>query len=162
MLIKPDADIIIEQVKVPKKKNYKSLKERFENLFDENPIDPIDFSKFGRNEFLFITFQALHEYYSKNNSLPELNNKSQVDEIVKRTKEIYDNKPLSNYRKYTRIIYIDKVFEETGLIKKERAEKGRYRKHIIKVLNDRKAKGFIKDYKTITKGRKIEGYILAL
>ena len=82
---------IVEQVKVPKKKNYKSLKERFENLFDENPIDPIDFSKFGRNEFLFITFQALHEYYSKNNALPELNNKSQVDEIVKRTKEIYDN-----------------------------------------------------------------------
>ena len=81
---------IVEQVKVPKKKNYKSLKERFESLFDENPIDPLDFSKFGRNELLFITFLAMHEYYSKNKSLPELNNKSQVDEIIKRTKEIYD------------------------------------------------------------------------
>ena len=81
---------IVEQVKVPKKKSYKSLKERFETLFDEKPIDPLDFSKFGRNELLFITFLALHEYYSKNKSLPELNNKSQVDEIVKRTKELYD------------------------------------------------------------------------
>ena len=79
---------IIEQVKVPKKRNYKSLKERFENFFDDQPIDPIDFSKFGRNELLFISFLAIHEFYSKNNSLPELNNKTQVDEIVKRTKEL--------------------------------------------------------------------------
>ena len=81
---------IIEQVKVPKKRNYKSLKERFENFFDDQPIDPIDFSKFGRNELLFISFLAIHEFYSKNNSLPELNNKTQVEEVVKRTKEIYD------------------------------------------------------------------------
>ena len=47
---------IVEQVKVPKKKNYKSLKERFENLFDDKSIDPLDFSKFGRNELLFISF----------------------------------------------------------------------------------------------------------
>ena len=33
---------------------------------------------------------VLHEYFSKNNSLPELNNKYQIKEIVKRTKEIYD------------------------------------------------------------------------
>jgi ubiquitin-activating enzyme E1 len=82
---------IIEQVKVPKKKCYKSLKERLENFFDDTPIDPIDLSKFGRNELLYITLQAIHEYYSKNHALPELNNKSQADEIVKRTKEIYDN-----------------------------------------------------------------------
>ena len=83
---------IIEQVKVPKKHNYKSLKERFETLFDEKPIEPLDFSKFGRTELLFITLLSLHEYYSKNKSLPELNNKTQVDEIVKRTKELYDEK----------------------------------------------------------------------
>ena len=81
---------IIEQVKVAKKANYKSLKERFEALFDDKPIDPLDFSKFGRNELLFITFLAVHEYFSKNKSLPDLNNKTQVDEIIKRTKEIYD------------------------------------------------------------------------
>ena len=81
---------IVEQVKVPKKKNYKSLKERFENLFDDKSIDPLDFSKFGRNELLFISFLAIHESFSKNKCLPELNNKSQVAEIVNRTKEIYD------------------------------------------------------------------------
>ena len=47
---------IIEQVKVPKKKCYKSLKERLEIFFDETPIDPIDLSKFGRNELLYISF----------------------------------------------------------------------------------------------------------
>ena len=81
---------IVEQVKVPKKKNYKSLKERFENLFDDKSIDPLDYSKFGRNELLFISFLAIHESFSKNKCLPELNNKSQVAEIVNRTKEIYD------------------------------------------------------------------------
>ena len=81
---------IIEQVKVPKKKNYKSLKERFEKFYDNTPIDPIDLSKFGRNELLYISFLSLHEYYSKNNALPEFNNKTQADEIVKRAKELYD------------------------------------------------------------------------
>ena len=81
---------IIEQVKVPKKKCYKSLKERFENFFDETSIDPIDLSKFGRNELLYISFLSLHEYYAKKNELPEFNNKAQADEIVKRTKELYD------------------------------------------------------------------------
>lgn len=81
----------VEQVKIPKKYHYKSLKERFINFFDEKPIDPLDLTKFGRNELLYITFLALNEYFSKNNSLPELNNKSQANEIVKRTKKIYDN-----------------------------------------------------------------------
>ena len=81
---------IIEQVKLPKKKSYKSLKERLENFYDDTPIDPIDLSKFGRNELLYISLLALHEFYAKNNALPELNNKAQADEVVKRTKELYD------------------------------------------------------------------------
>ena len=81
---------IIEQVKLPKKKSYRSLKERFETFFDDEPIEPIDLGKFGRNELLFITFKALHEYYSKNNALPEFNNDTQAQEIVKATKELYD------------------------------------------------------------------------
>ena len=82
---------IIEQLKLPKKKCYKSLKERLENFFDDTPIDPIDLSKFGRNELLYISFLSLHEFYAKNNALPELNNKAHADEIVKRTKELYDD-----------------------------------------------------------------------
>ena len=87
---------IIEQVKIPIKKSYQSFKERITNLFTDKPIDPIDLSKFGRNELLYITFQALHEYYGKNKALPELNNAAQANEVIKRVKEIYDaNKKLS-------------------------------------------------------------------
>ena len=81
---------IVERIKIPKIIYNRSLKERFNNFYDEKPIEPIDSSKSGRNELLFIIFLALHEYFSKNNSLPELNNKSQIEEIVKRTKELYD------------------------------------------------------------------------
>ena len=81
---------IVERIKIPKIIYNRSLKERFNNFYDEKPIEPIDSSKSGRNELLFIIFLALHEYFSRNNSLPELNNKSQVEEIVKKTKELYD------------------------------------------------------------------------
>ena len=81
---------IIEQVKIPKKKNYKSLKERLENFYDDVPIDPIDLAKFGRNELLFITFLAIHDFYIKNKSLPDYNNKAQAEEVVKQTKSLYD------------------------------------------------------------------------
>ena len=81
---------IVELIKIPKIIYNRSLKGRFNNFYDEKPIEPIDSSKSGRNELLFIIFLALHEYFSRNNSLPELNNKSQVEEIVKRTKKLYD------------------------------------------------------------------------
>ena len=80
---------IVEQVKIPRKMYHKSLKERFKNFFDNKPIEPIDSSKIGRNELLFIIFSAIHEYYSKNNSLPELNNKNNIDQIIIKTKELY-------------------------------------------------------------------------
>ena len=81
---------IIEQVKIPKKKNYKSLKERLENFYDDVPIDPIDLAKFGRNELLFITFLSIHDYYLKNKGLPDLNNENQAKEVVTNTKNYYD------------------------------------------------------------------------
>ena len=81
---------IVKKVKIPKKMCHKTLRDIFDNFYDETPIEPIDSSKLGRNELLFITFLTLHEYYSKYNSLPELNNKNQVDEIVKRTEELYN------------------------------------------------------------------------
>ena len=81
---------IVNQVKIPKKMCHKTLRDIFDKFNDEKPIEAIDSSKLGRNELLFITFFTLHEYYSKNNSLPELNNKKQMDEIVKRTEELYN------------------------------------------------------------------------
>ena len=80
---------IVNQVKIPKKMCHKTLRDIFDKFNDEKPIEAIDSSKLGRNELLFITFFTLHEYYSKYNSLPKLNNKKQMDEIVKRTEELY-------------------------------------------------------------------------
>ena len=40
---------------------------------------------------LSLFCSTIHEYYSKNNALPEFINKSQVDEIVKRKKRNIDN-----------------------------------------------------------------------
>ena len=90
----------VEEVKIPKKINHKSLKERLEIFFDEQPIDPMDSSKLGRNELLFISFLAIHEFFSKNNSLPELNNKIQAEKIVKRTKEIYEENSKFSFLKW--------------------------------------------------------------
>ena len=46
----------VEQVKIPKKYNYKSLKERFINFFDEKPIDPLDLSKIEEMNYFISLF----------------------------------------------------------------------------------------------------------
>jgi len=88
---------IMEQVKVPKPHSYKSLVERFENPYNGNKIpDPIDFSKFGRNELLHIGVLALNNFFKIHNCLPELNNENQADEVVEYAKRIYDSFKESN------------------------------------------------------------------
>ena len=82
---------IIEQVKLPEPKKYKSLQELFYVPYTDKVPDPIDFSKFGRNELLHCAVRALHEYYNTNKSLPELNNKSQCDNVVSLAKNIYNS-----------------------------------------------------------------------
>jgi ubiquitin-activating enzyme E1 len=83
---------IMEQVKVPKPHKYSSLQQRFENPYNGNKIpDPIDFSKFGRNELLHCGVLALHEFFSKRNNLPELNNEEHCKEFVALAKEIYES-----------------------------------------------------------------------
>lgn len=83
---------IMEQVKVPKPHSYESLLERFESPYNGNKIpDPIDFSKFGRNELLHIAVLALHEYQSKYNALPELNNEAQATEVVELAERLYND-----------------------------------------------------------------------
>ncbi|MCQ2819299.1 MAG: ThiF family adenylyltransferase [archaeon] len=82
---------IVEQVKLPFTKKFDSFKERFFTPYESDAPDPIDFSKFGRNETIHLGLLALHEYYMKHNdSLPELNNKEASEEILKIAKEIYE------------------------------------------------------------------------
>jgi ubiquitin-activating enzyme E1 len=82
---------IMEQVKVPKPHSYAPLSERFNMPYNGNKIpDPIDFSKFGRNELLHCGFLGVNKFFNKENRLPELNNEKEVDEVVKLAKELYE------------------------------------------------------------------------
>jgi ubiquitin-activating enzyme E1 len=88
---------IVEQVKVPQPHYYKSLKDSFESPYNGNKIpDPIDFSKFGRNELLHCGVLALHEFVRLYSSLPELNNQNQAEEVLQIAKRIYENAKTNN------------------------------------------------------------------
>lgn len=83
---------IMEQVKVPKTYSYKSLTERFENPYNNNKVpDPIDLSKFGRNELLHVGILALNNFYKAHNCLPELNNENHSNEVVESAKRLYES-----------------------------------------------------------------------
>ena len=81
---------IIEQVKVPIPVSYSPLRERLDVPYVDHAPDPIDFSKSGRNELLHCAFLAIHDYYSKNKSLPELNNEEQAKTVLEKAREIYN------------------------------------------------------------------------
>jgi len=88
---------IMEQVKVPKSYSYKSLTERFENPYNNNKVpDPIDLSKFGRNELLHVGFLALSIFYKAHNCLPELNNESHAHEVVESARKLFESYQKAN------------------------------------------------------------------
>ncbi|MBL1488513.1 hypothetical protein ELC62_29120, partial [Klebsiella pneumoniae] len=78
-------------VKVPQPKDYMSLKDKMEVPYTDHPIEPIDLSKFGRNELLHCAFMAVHDFYKEKKALPELNKKEDADKVVELAKKIYDD-----------------------------------------------------------------------
>jgi ubiquitin-activating enzyme E1 len=89
---------IVEQVKVNKAHSHGSLSERFEHPYNNNKVpDPIDLSKFGRNELLHVAFVALHRFYSENNRLPHLNNAEDSSKVLTYAKELYNHAKAQNY-----------------------------------------------------------------
>ena len=69
---------IVEEVKIPKKKNFMSLEDNFFIPYsDERPII-LDSSKKNENKMLHIAIVSLHQYFEKYNKLPDLNDLSQV------------------------------------------------------------------------------------
>jgi ubiquitin-activating enzyme E1 len=108
---------IVEQVKVKETHSYSSLKERFDLPYAAGKVpDPIDLSKFGRNELLHIGFIALHRFYSENNRLPFHNCKEDSDKVLLYAKEYY------NYAKEQKFSWIanaaefsDKIIENIAL-----------------------------------------------
>ena len=105
---------IVEEVKIPKIYNFKSLEERFEIPYtEENLPNPIDFSKESSNEIIHIGILALNKFYKEYNGLPELNDEKQANELLIISKEIYDTKCKENQLWLNELEDCFENFEET-------------------------------------------------
>ena len=105
---------IVEEVKIPKIYNFKSLEERFEIPYtEENLPNPIDFSKESTNEIIHIGILALNKFYKEYNGLPELNNEKQANELLIISKEIYNTKCKENQLWLNELEDCFENFEET-------------------------------------------------
>lgn len=88
---------IIERVKVPKPMLFRSLKENFENPYSEefeffstmNTRTYMDLFKPSRFELLHLSLLSLHEFISRNNRLPYLNNKEDSKSIIEISQIFY-------------------------------------------------------------------------
>ena len=80
----------ISQAKIPLKKSYKSLEDRFEIPY-EDKFNEQDYQKEGRNELLFICLKGLNEFCLDNDgNLPEINNYDHAKKFIEITKKIYE------------------------------------------------------------------------
>ena len=77
--------------------NYKKLKDCFYIPYlGSEPPDINDYSKVGRNELLHLSFLAIHKYFTKKNSLPEINNLEEAKEVLEKAKLIYNEAKNNN------------------------------------------------------------------
>jgi ubiquitin-activating enzyme E1 len=87
----------ISQAKIPLKKCYKSLEERFEIPYEEK-FNEQDYQKEGRNELLFICLKGLNEFCLNNNgNLPDINNYEHAKKFITITKKIYEKEKKKIY-----------------------------------------------------------------
>ena len=77
---------VIEELKIPIHKNYKSLKDTFYEPFG----DEIDETKINRNPLIHSFIISLHHFFDKYNTLPELNNDEQAEEIFIEANKIFN------------------------------------------------------------------------
>jgi len=86
---------VIEEIKIPIHKNYKSLKD---TLYE--PIgDEIDETKLNRNPLIHAFIISLHHFFDKYNTLPELNNDEQAEEILIKANQIFTLNKNNNFFK---------------------------------------------------------------
>jgi len=114
---------VLFNVKEPKTINFESFKERVNEPIKEGEEynDPLDFANPNIQEILRIGLLALFDFYDKNNSLPEINNNKDAEElfniakyilIQKEKEEIYWVKDIrSNMEIYD--VDFDTIFEKT-------------------------------------------------
>lgn len=105
---------IVEEIKIPKIYNFKSLEERLEIPYTEDNLpNPIDFSKESTNEIIHIGILALNKFYKENNSLPKLNDEKQANELLEISKKIYETKCKENELWLNELEDCFENFEET-------------------------------------------------
>ena len=104
---------IVEEIKIPKKIKFYSLEERFEKPFEDKIPKYLDYSKKGNNQLLHCGIIALHQFYSKYQKLPEINDIEEGKEIIKITKDIF-NLCLKNKYKWIEKV---KSFDESFILK---------------------------------------------
>ena len=104
---------IVEEIKIPKKIKFYSLEKRFNIPFDEKIPKCLDYSKKGNNQLLHCGIIALHQFYSKYQKLPNINDMDEGKEIIKIAKDIY-NLCLENKYKWIEKI---KLFDENFILK---------------------------------------------
>lgn len=91
---------IIEEYIFPKKIEFKKLKDIFDIPYIDNEPEIFDYcNEEGRNESLHCAFMAIHEFYDEFNNLPKLNNKEDYENVLEKSKNIY-NKAKSNNQKW--------------------------------------------------------------
>ena len=78
---------IIEEYKLPKKVKFESFNNTF--VKPSKNFIKIDLKKNKTNILLHCAFVSLHIYYTKYNTLPELNNFEQINELIKLSEDYY-------------------------------------------------------------------------
>ncbi len=87
---------IIHKLNLIKKIEFKSFEENIKILFQIEDLNNLEGfceeyeKKLGRNIFIFIVIYFIHDYYSKTNELPKLDNQIAIKNIFSGCKELYN------------------------------------------------------------------------
>ena len=103
--------------------NYESFEKKIEEPYNEEEGYPeqLDSANQNTNEIIHIGILGLFSFYDKNNRLPELNNEKDAEELIKISKEIFNEKDskIENEKEFwikglkEQIEDFDKLFNQT-------------------------------------------------
>lgn len=89
---------VVEQAKIPRPIFFKSLKEAFDNIYNDdfdfnssswNSKKPMDLRKINRNELLHLSFLSIHNFFDRHGRLPYTNSQEDQDKVIDISKTIY-------------------------------------------------------------------------
>ena len=99
---------IIEEKKIPITKKFSSLKDNFDSPKKNIIFDP---TKKNANQLLHCAFIGLHQYYTLNNKIPNLNDLKKVNEVVELSYKFYE-KSMNNNCQWLKVIKKKKITDK--------------------------------------------------